>query len=209
MRGEIVSNLKDYFKNYIPNLIGANNVLYASVVIPLIKINGEYNIIFEVRSDKLKQQPGEISFPGGKIECGETPQNAAIREFCEELMCSKESIEIISEVDMFFSPTRALIHCFLAEIDESLNLDIKNDEVSEVFCVPLSFFENTKPKEFINVIEVIPDEKFQLEEMMIRKNYNWGSTTYPIYFYKYEDKIIWGITANITRNFVKKLNSML
>ena len=197
------------FGEYVPSLIGADNVIHASVVVPIIYIDGVCNFIFEVRSKKLRHQPGEISFPGGKIESGERAKDAAIREFCEELMCSEDNIKIISEIDTYLAPARALIHCFLAEVNEDINLNIENDEVTEIFLVPVRYFLDTDPEEYRNSVCVEPDEKFPFKKMCISESYTWGNPSYPVYFYEYNGYVIWGITAYIARNFVKKLDSML
>lgn len=197
------------FKGYVPTLIGADNFVHASVVVPIIYINGVCNFIFEVRSNTLKHQPGEVSFPGGKIEDGESAKCAAIREFCEEIMCSQDKLRIISEIDTYVSPSRGLIHCFLAEVDSNIDFNIKNSEVDSIFCIPLKYFIETKPEKYTNRLEVVPDAEFPYRKMSISESYKWGSPSYPVYFYEYESKLIWGITANIARNFVKKLDSML
>lgn len=202
-------NLDDLFGNYVPTLIGTDKVVYSSVVVPVIYKNGEAYLIFELRSRNLRHQPGEVSFPGGKIEKGELPKDAAVREFCEELMCSEDDIKIISEIDTYLAPVRALIHCFLAEVNPDINLDIENSEVAETFLVPVSYFLDTEPEEYRNSVCVEPDEKFPFEKMCISESYTWGNPSYPVYFYEYEGHVIWGITAYIARNFVKKLYSML
>ena len=56
-----------------------------SVLLPLIKVKDELHILYEVRSKNLDTQPGEISFPGGMVENGETYKDAAVRETIEEL----------------------------------------------------------------------------------------------------------------------------
>ncbi|MBQ6458187.1 MAG: CoA pyrophosphatase, partial [Exiguobacterium sp.] len=50
----------------------------AAVLIPLVQIDQEWHVVFEVRAHTMRQQPGEISFPGGRLENGETPVEAAI-----------------------------------------------------------------------------------------------------------------------------------
>ncbi|WP_437130347.1 NUDIX hydrolase [Peptostreptococcus russellii] len=202
-------NLSELFSDYVPTLIGADKVIYSSVVVPVISKNGEAHLIFELRSKNLKHQPGEVSFPGGKIEHGENPKDAAVREFCEELMCSEDSIKIISEIDTYLAPARALIHCFLAEVNEDINLNIENDEVAEIFLVPVRYFLDTDPEKYRNSVCVEPDEKFPFKKMCISESYTWGNPSYPVYFYEYNGYVIWGITAYIARNFVKKLDSML
>lgn len=50
----------------IPKRIEQEKDKVSAVLIPLIKKNDGYHILFEVRSNKLSQQPGEICFPGGR-----------------------------------------------------------------------------------------------------------------------------------------------
>ena len=87
-----------------------------SVMIPLIKRDGEIHLIFEERAFTLRNQPGEISFPGGRIEDGESPRDAALRETSEELLISEDEIEIFSEGDFVVNPYAAIIHSFIGEI---------------------------------------------------------------------------------------------
>ena len=50
----------------------------AAVLVPLIQKGGEYHVVFEVRAGSLKTQPGEICFPGGAVERGETPKQVPV-----------------------------------------------------------------------------------------------------------------------------------
>lgn len=73
-----------------------------AVLIPLIKIGDEWHIIYELRAKNLKRQPGEISFPGGQVERGESFKEAAIRETVEELNIKEENISVIGELVTLF-----------------------------------------------------------------------------------------------------------
>jgi len=177
-----------------------------SILVPLIEINNELNLIYEVRSKSIKQ-PGEISFPGGRIEYGESPLDAAVRETWEEIGVDKEDIEIISELDYTSSKNGSFIYSFLGHIinTEFLNIQFSKDEVSELFFVPLSFFMANEPeKHYINYYAETGDG-FPLHMINDGANYNWGSIINPVYFYKYNDYIIWGLTAKITYSLIKKL----
>lgn len=55
-----------------------------SVLMPFVTTENGDALLLEIRSDNVKQ-PGEICFPGGRIESGETPAETAVRETCEEL----------------------------------------------------------------------------------------------------------------------------
>lgn len=62
------------------------DVITAAVAVPLLEIDGEDHVVFTVRSNKLRRQPGEISFPGGHCEPNDkSSAHAAMRECSEEL----------------------------------------------------------------------------------------------------------------------------
>lgn len=71
----------------------------ASVVIPLIACKDGIEILFEKRNSKIPQG-GEICFPGGVIEDGETPDITAVRELKEELLINDEQIDFITKLHL-------------------------------------------------------------------------------------------------------------
>ena len=70
-----------------------------SVFVPLMKIEGEICVVYELRAMSLRRQPGEISFPGGKMEKGESPRYAAVRELCEELLIPSHNVQLFGDMD--------------------------------------------------------------------------------------------------------------
>ena len=133
----------------IPKRIEQEKDKVSAVMIPLIKKNDGYHILFEVRSNKLSQQPGEICFPGGRRE--------------------------------------------LVNYDGQYS----NDEVSEIFTVPLAFFQNTPPKCYYNKVTMYPTDNFPFDKVPGGKEYPWARGEYEVLFYEYDDRIIWGLTAKI------------
>ncbi len=79
------NEIDNIFKEYKPYINGANDFKRAAIILPLIKRGDKFNILFELRTDKLTTNPGEVCFPGGAIEKGETPLEAALRECYEEV----------------------------------------------------------------------------------------------------------------------------
>lgn len=183
----------------------------SSVLIPLIQINNELHIIFEVRSKNLKNQPGEICFPGGKIEKNESPLNCAVRETCEELNISQYNIEIIKELDLLVTPFNMAIYSFcgvLKNIDYNC-ISFNKDEVSSLFSVPLVDLLNQDPKVSNMDIHVTPQDAFPFHLIQDGNAYNWKTGSYPTYFYRYKNYIIWGITAKILKSFLDTINQSL
>ena len=109
----MLKSIRNKFENYKPYINGFENMKRASILVPIVKIDDSYYILFEVRSKNLRTQPNEISFPGGKIENGENPVDAAIRETCEELGTSEDSIEIISQLDLLITHMNLIIHPYV------------------------------------------------------------------------------------------------
>ena len=201
-----MKNIKDKLKNIKAKPIDYD-VSFA-VLVPIIEIDGELNLIYEVRSNSITQ-PGEISFPGGRIEEGESPKEAAIRETSEELLLNKRNIEIIAELNYASSKSGSFVFTFLGLIKDidAYEIEYCIDEVSEVFFVPLSFFLENQPERYYMNYYPKADKDFPYHMVNNGEDYNWGSIRYPVYFYKYYNYIIWGLTAKITYSFINELKA--
>lgn len=203
-----INDIKKRIKKYIPQPM--DDDIKFSVLLPLIYIEGELNLIYEVRSKSIRQ-PGEISFPGGKIEDNESPMHAAIRETWEELGVEKQNIEILAETDYATSKSGAFVYTFLGHIKNVNFYDIKynTDEVSELFFVPLSYFMDNEPEKYY--INYVPEAEESFPHKLINngEKYDWENLRYPVYFYKYNEYVIWGLTAKITYSFINKLKDNL
>lgn len=178
-----------------------------SVMITLIDVDGEWHVIFERRAGTLRSQPNEVSFPGGKIELGETPAQAATRETMEELGIKKDDIKVLSELDYLVTRNNVAIHCFVGFIDGKTLEDLEPnlDEVAYLFTVPLSYFLNEEPREYGIEFEILDSEDFPYELIPGGKNYRFGNVQDKIYFYIYEERIIWGFTAKMMYHFANIL----
>lgn len=201
----MIDDLKSMFKDYKPYINGADEMKRASVLIPIVKKDDEHYILFELRSGNLNHQPGEVSFPGGKIEPDETPYDAAIRETCEELGTIKNNIEIISEMDLLITSFNYIIHPFLGYLKDAYNFNINKDEVDHTFLVPVKFLLENPPKEYTNEVEIIPSDNMPYTDLPNQKDYKFQKGKSSVLFYKYNNYIIWGMTAKILQNFLKFL----
>ncbi|NTW71478.1 MAG: CoA pyrophosphatase [Eubacteriaceae bacterium] len=180
---------------------------FYAVLVPIIEVNSEPHLLFQVRSQTLNRQPGEISFPGGKIESGENPLQAALRETQEEMGIQKENIQIIGALDCLLNISNDLIYPFLGLLHKVQyeNIRYSIDEVSEIFTVPIDFFIQNKPEVYDMSYKVDVDGAFPFHKIKNGETYQNRTMTEPVYFYEYDNYIIWGLTAKITRNFIKEL----
>lgn len=177
-----------------------------SVLIPLIKRGSEVHLLFEKRAKTLRNQPGEISFPGGRIEEKESPRTAAIRETCEELLIEEGDLEIYSEGDFLVNPYAAIIYTFIGEIKKDFSdIDPSREEVERVFTVPLRFFMETEPKAYTINLRVNRSEDFPYHLIPNGEDYKFKRGREEVLFYDYQGEIIWGFTAKMARRFVERL----
>lgn len=201
-----LNDIKNKIKNKEPKPI--DDDIRFSVLLPLIDIDGELHLIYEVRSKSIRQ-PGEISFPGGKIEENESPEYAAIRETCEELGMEESNIEVLAELDYATSKSGSFVYTFLGYIKniDAYKINYSSDEVSELFFVPLSYFLENEPDQYYMNYYPKADNDFPYHMVNEGKNYNWERIRHPVYFYKYKDYIIWGLTAKITYSLIRKIKN--
>lgn len=198
--------IESVFKNRIPKPIG--EFKKSAVLILLLEENGEIFMILEKRALNLRQQPGDICFPGGKCELNETPKETALRETIEELNISKEDINFIGEMDYLITPYNSIMYPFVAKI-KHFNYSVNKDEVDHAFKIPLSFFFNNNPRYYELKVGPHLDENFPYELINGGRNYKFSSGKIDEYFYIYENHIIWGFTALIIKNFIDLLKPHL
>ncbi|OPJ58291.1 NUDIX hydrolase [Clostridium chromiireducens] len=199
-----LENITNKIGNSKPYINGWERMRRSSIIIPLVEINKVVHVLFEVRSKKLNSQPGDICFPGGKIDENETPKEAALRELLEEL--GVKNINLINELDTVVRYDGIIIHPYVGVIKNIEEIKISEDEVDHVFYVPLSYLLEHQPLEFNNKINIERAKEFPYDLIVNRENYKFREANYKSLFYKYETYNIWGITAEMLQNFLKKLN---
>lgn len=174
-----------------------------SVMLPLLERDGEWHVLYEVRS-KTISQPGETSFPGGAVEKGETVEEAAVRETMEELNLKRHQINILGEIDYIVSEY-AIIHCFVGQLTVPLE-DIRfNQEVDGLFTLPLRYLKENRPKYYTSEYSLNHAHDFPYDKIPNGKKYNFQAGKHRIPFYDLEHQSLWGFTANMTDHFIELL----
>ncbi len=155
----------------------------AAVLIPLVRAgDGEWSIIFHRRSDNLDAHPGQIAFPGGAVESGETLEAAVLREAQEEVGIPPQTVEIIGRLDDLVTNSGFLVAPFPAVVHERVEYVLQQTEVVEVFEVP---------------IEALLEERNPEVRFVGFRN-----RRYPAYFYHYGRYEIWGLTGRMLKTFL-------
>ena len=192
-----INDIKEKMKGRTPGVIGDRKEF--AVLIPLVEREDGLHLLFEKRSGNIKQ-PGDICFPGGRIEEGESITECALRETAEEIGIT--DVEVIGQFDSILEVNRITMHTVVGKITEDSikNARLNPYEVSDIFTVPLDFFASAEPMS--HTVRIIQDTAdFPYEETGIRKDYKWRVGHQEIFIYHYEDRIIWGLTARIARWF--------
>jgi len=153
----------------------------ACVLIPLV-CNGGWSLLFSRRSENLAAHSGQIAFPGGAVEAGETLAEAATREAEEEVGIPARNVEIIGRLDDVVTNSGFLVAPFCGVIHDPVDYVLQAGEVDEVFEVPLdSLLDPSKP---------------ELRYVSFRDR------QYPAYVYRHEHYEIWGLTGRMLKAFL-------
>ncbi|MDR0519741.1 MAG: CoA pyrophosphatase [Clostridiales Family XIII bacterium] len=213
MKEITIDKIENAMRGHVPKPIGRYG--YSAVLLPLVRgQDGGLSLLFEVRADELKKQPGEIAFPGGKMERGETPEQTAVRETCEELCIPESAVRLITQFDYIVSYSNFTIYSCVGEIDAgALGGEPNRGEVKDTFLVPLEFFVEREPEVYVNRVVPVISDRFPYEMIHFKEGYSWreGRSTVPIYVWRDPgtggDRVIWGLTAQLVRRFADAVRS--
>jgi mutator protein MutT len=154
----------------------------ACVLIPLIRNGGGWSILFTRRSEHLAAHSGQIAFPGGSVEQGETLERAAMREAEEEVGIPSQHVELIGRLDDVITHSGFLVAPFAGVIHEPIDYVMQEAEVVEVFEVPVEALLDVSNPE----VRYVPFRNKQ----------------YPAYFYRHGPHEIWGLTGRMLKAFL-------
>jgi len=188
-----------------PQILGHESMFKSAVLLPIVEDKGEKCVLFEKRAHSLGHQPGEICFPGGKVEPGEEPRAAAVRETCEELGIKSQEIELLMPLDILVSPFGAIVYPFVGQLDGVGELCPNPDEVDRLFWVPINFFMENRPLKHTMAVRLIPGDDYPFDLVPGGTSYPFREGVYPQLFYRYEGEVIWGMTARILDHFINLL----
>ena len=192
----------------------------ASVLLLLLPGKKGPELLFEVRSGKLGWQPGDICFTGGRRESSDLNfAAAAVREASEELGIRDNDIRLCGTLDFFAAHNGFMVYPFVGIWDPEGGTVLSGDgykkwnfnkgEVAELFTVPLSWFLNNAPRIGTAHIQVTRKDDFPFELVPHLDPHKDFHQEYPIYFYQYGDKVIWGMTAAILHSFLERFGKGL
>lgn len=116
-----------------------DGAMAAAAVLIALTDRAEPGVILTQRTETLRHHPGQVSFPGGRIERGENAVAAALREAQEEIALPPAAVEIVGAVDRYRTGTGFDITPVIGVVPPDLPLVPAEAEVAGVFEVPLAF----------------------------------------------------------------------
>ncbi len=181
-----IDDLRKALKLYHPKQIALReypDFTRAAVLVPLFQSSEGLSTILTKRTDLVDTHKGQIAFPGGMVDGKDVDiVSTALRETREELGIGESDVEVLGILDDLPVPSKFIITPVVGYIGCRPKVSPHSLEVAEVFDVPLSFFNNEK--------------NTWTEEREFR------GTRRTVWFYSYEERIIWGATAATIRNLL-------
>ncbi len=184
-REESLERLRQVLRDRPAVEIEAPQFRRASVLLPLIRNSephGGWSILFSRRSSNLAAHSGQIAFPGGGAERGESLAMAAVRETEEEVGIPPTAVELIGRLDDVVTNTGFLVAPFVGLVAQPVEYVLQASEVDEVFEVPV-------------------DALLQPGQPEVRY-VGFSNGRYPAYFYQYDRFEIWGLTGRMLKAFL-------
>ncbi|QDP20211.1 CoA pyrophosphatase [Sphingomonas xanthus] len=167
---------------------GCDDPHRAAAVLVAITDRPDPGIILTVRRPDLRTHPGQIAFPGGRIDEGEDARAAALREAWEEIALEPAMVHLIGEADRYRTVTGFCVTPVVGLIPPDLPLHPHEAEVADWFEAPLDF-----------VLDPVNQRRMTAEFRGATRHY---------YQIDWQGRPIWGATAAMLVNLAKRVAAL-
>jgi 8-oxo-dGTP pyrophosphatase MutT (NUDIX family) len=167
------------------DLSDGRNLKCAAVLIPLLWHENEWHLLYTRRTDRVESHKGQVSFPGGACDEGETtPEQTALREAEEEIGLDPRDVKVLGRLANLITITYFRVTPVVGVIKWPAVFKVGEHEVARIFTIPLGWLAN-------------PSNRWQFERP--------GTDLTLIAYHPYDGELLWGATARMTVDFLKVL----
>jgi 8-oxo-dGTP pyrophosphatase MutT (NUDIX family) len=168
----------------------------SAVLVAMFEEDGETRVVLTRRSRRLRSHKGEVSFPGGRCEVGETPQQAAIREAQEETGLSPDAVKVIGSLSPLTTfSSLSYVQPIVGTLAARPELIASPAEVERVFDVQLS--DLIRDGVFREERWQMPEDVIKSERAAVLRAPVAPDGTFPVWFFELPGDTVWGATARI------------
>ncbi len=167
------------------DLSDGKNIKCAAVLIPLLWHENEWHLLYTRRTDRVESHKGQVSFPGGACDEGETtPEQTALREADEEIGLDPKDVRVLGRLSTMITITYFRVTPVVGVIKWPAVFKVGEHEVARIFTIPLGWLANQ-------------NNRWQFERP--------GTDRTLIAYHPYDGELLWGATARMTVDFLKVL----
>lgn len=171
-----------------------------AVIVPLVEGPEGAEVLLQVRAGHLRRSPGEVGLPGGRVEGGETPWQAALREIEEELGVPAQEVELLGCLPAQERRRGELVLPFICRLLDPARPAAASDEVAELFRVPLRLLR----RQGFRCGQIIEEHTLSADfPRHLLPGGDWSrKESRPVYYLQHGGRLIWGLTAAILRDLL-------
>ena len=184
---------------YQPGVIASNDGLIemdegaplkcAAVLIPLVWWKDEWQLVFTRRTETVEHHKGQVSFPGGGCDLGETtPEQTALREAEEEIGLKAADVRLLGRLNDVLVITRYRVMPVAGIMPWPYGVRLERAEVERIFTIPLLWLSRSENWEERPVTPAGALRPFPV-----------------ISYHPYEGETLWGASARMVHNFLTVL----
>ena len=170
-------------QSHEPQTLSGDHFKPAAVLVPIQEREDGDHLVLTLRAERLNSHSGQVAFPGGRIDPGDSsPLAAALRESQEEVGIDPCDVRILGQLDQVTASSSYLVTPFVGLIPFPYEFSLNPNETTAVFSVPVSAL---------------------MDSSCMSVDMNRHGVWRPIYHFKYQQWDIWGATAKMVKQLLE------
>jgi 8-oxo-dGTP pyrophosphatase MutT (NUDIX family) len=182
----IEARIRDRLQELTPRRLSAETAGEAAVLMAVVVRDEVPHFLLTRRTEQVTTHKGQISFPGGIRETGDSSlTDTALRETEEEIGVGRERVEVLGQFHEYLAVTNCLVRPVVGSVSPQAEFRPHDREVQYLLEVPFDFFVRSRP--------------------VVKRRFLRGQFC-DVYYFNFNDDTIWGLTARMIRDFLQFLS---